>query len=111
MGECHVTPAGYAHMINMLCSLANGRVVVALEVFGIFLPPVHPRDRSAGGLQPGIHIELGVGGNEGLTRRPAPSTAPALPKRGGFKDCLGGWYGAESALEVHGSKNTRTQGR
>ena len=35
LGECHVTPAGYAHMTNMLCSLANGRVVVALEVFYI----------------------------------------------------------------------------
>lgn len=31
LGECYVTPAGYAHMTNMLCSLANGRVVVALE--------------------------------------------------------------------------------
>ena len=65
-------------MTNMLCSLANGRVVVALEVFGIFLPLVYPRDRDAGGLQPGIYIELGVGGNESLTGRPTPSTAPAL---------------------------------
>lgn len=32
LGECHVTPAGYAHMTNLLCSLANGRVVVVLEV-------------------------------------------------------------------------------
>ena len=42
LGECHVTPAGYAHMTNMLCSLANGRVVVALEVFDMFLFPVCP---------------------------------------------------------------------
>ena len=55
-------------MTNMLCSLANGRVVVALEVFGIFLPPVYPRDRSPGGLQPGIHLEFCGGSNEGLTR-------------------------------------------
>lgn len=32
LGECLVTPAGYAHMTHMLCGLANGRVVVALEV-------------------------------------------------------------------------------
>ncbi|KAG9012505.1 Histone deacetylase hda1 [Tulasnella sp. JGI-2019a] len=31
LGECHVSPAGYAHMTHMLTSLANGRVVVALE--------------------------------------------------------------------------------
>ncbi|KAI0723546.1 histone deacetylase complex protein [Earliella scabrosa] len=31
LGECHVTPAGYAHMTHMLCSLAGGKVVVALE--------------------------------------------------------------------------------
>lgn len=32
LGECDVTPAGYAHMTYMLASLANGKVVVALEV-------------------------------------------------------------------------------
>ncbi|TFK85072.1 histone deacetylase complex protein [Polyporus arcularius HHB13444] len=31
LGECHVSPAGYAHMTSMLCSLAGGKVVVALE--------------------------------------------------------------------------------
>ncbi|KAG9049554.1 Histone deacetylase hda1 [Tulasnella sp. UAMH 9824] len=31
LGECHVTPAGYAHMTHMMSSLANGKVVVALE--------------------------------------------------------------------------------
>ena len=44
LGECHVTPAGYAHMTNMLCSLANGRVVVALEVFTVFLSLIYPRN-------------------------------------------------------------------
>lgn len=50
LGECHVTPAGYAHMTNMLRSLADGRIVIALEVFGIFLPSVRPRDCRIGGL-------------------------------------------------------------
>lgn len=32
LGECCVTPEGYAHMTYMLSSLAGGRVVAALEV-------------------------------------------------------------------------------
>lgn len=32
LGECHVSPAGYAHMTHMLSSLAGGKLVVALEV-------------------------------------------------------------------------------
>ncbi|KAF9529381.1 histone deacetylase clr3 [Crepidotus variabilis] len=31
LGECDVTPAGYAHMTHMLAGLAGGRMVVALE--------------------------------------------------------------------------------
>ncbi|KAJ7579149.1 histone deacetylase complex protein [Mycena floridula] len=31
LGECLVSPAGYAHMTHMLSGLANGRLVVALE--------------------------------------------------------------------------------
>ena len=32
LGECRVSPAGFAHMTNMLMSLCGGRIVVALEV-------------------------------------------------------------------------------
>jgi acetoin utilization deacetylase AcuC-like enzyme len=32
LGDCNVTPAGYAHMTYMLGGLANGRMAVALEV-------------------------------------------------------------------------------
>lgn len=68
LGECHVTPAGYAHMTNMLCSLASGQVVVALEVFGVsHLLEIYPRDRSIGGLQPRIHLKFDIGCNEGPT--------------------------------------------
>ena len=31
LGQCHVTPAGYAHMTHMLMSLARGKVAVCLE--------------------------------------------------------------------------------
>lgn len=31
LGQCHVSPAGYAHMTHMLMSLAKGRVAVCLE--------------------------------------------------------------------------------
>ena len=32
IGNCCITPTGYAHMTHLLKSLANGRVVVVLEV-------------------------------------------------------------------------------
>lgn len=32
LGGCHVTPAAYGHMTHALCAVANGKVVVALEV-------------------------------------------------------------------------------
>ncbi|XP_013408875.1 LOW QUALITY PROTEIN: histone deacetylase 6-like [Lingula anatina] len=31
LGHCDITPAGYGHMTQMLMSLANGRVILALE--------------------------------------------------------------------------------
>jgi histone deacetylase 6 len=31
LGKCEVTPAAYGHMTHMLCALAGGKVVVALE--------------------------------------------------------------------------------
>ena len=55
-------------MTNMLCSIADGRVVVALEVFSIpHLLKIRLRDCSTGGLQPRIYLKLGIGGNEGPT--------------------------------------------
>ena len=32
LGECEVTPAGYAHLTQMLSVLAGGKLLVALEV-------------------------------------------------------------------------------
>lgn len=32
LGECNITPSGFAQMTNELCSLADGRVVIVLEV-------------------------------------------------------------------------------
>ena len=93
-------------MTNMLCSLANGRVVAALEVFELSHLLIYRHDSSVGGLQPRINIKFGIGGHEGLTRRPAPSTTPTLPKRGGLENRLGGRYGPESVLEVYVPKST-----
>ncbi|KAF2092952.1 hypothetical protein NA57DRAFT_49412, partial [Rhizodiscina lignyota] len=31
LGQCHISPAGYAHMTHMLMSLAKGKVAVVLE--------------------------------------------------------------------------------
>jgi acetoin utilization deacetylase AcuC-like enzyme len=32
LGECHVSPGGFAHMTHMLSCLAGGKLAVALEV-------------------------------------------------------------------------------
>jgi len=99
-------------MTNLLCSLANGRVVVALEVFDIsHLLRIYPRECSIGGLQPRIHLKFGIGGHEGPARRPPSSTTPPLPERGGLGNCLAGWYGAESVLEVYGPESPCSQER
>lgn len=34
LGECNVTPAGFAHMTQLLTGLAGGKVVAMLEVDG-----------------------------------------------------------------------------
>ena len=33
LGNYKITPAGFAHMLKMLCGLANGNVILALEAF------------------------------------------------------------------------------
>ncbi len=43
LGECHVSPTGYAHMTHMLSGLAGGKLVVALEVSNA----VHPSLRTS----------------------------------------------------------------
>ena len=84
LGECNVTPSGYAHMTAMLCTLAEGRVLVALEVrrgdygfVGIGLS-------SVGGLQSRLHLHLRscCGGDASWTT----SSAYKLPFR------LGVWH-------------------
>jgi acetoin utilization deacetylase AcuC-like enzyme len=40
LGECCVTPAGYAHMTYMLSTLAGGKLVVALEVRSLVEAPL-----------------------------------------------------------------------
>jgi acetoin utilization deacetylase AcuC-like enzyme len=51
LGECNVTPTGYAHMTAMLCSLAEGHILVALEVSSIYHWATANRLRSTGRLQ------------------------------------------------------------
>lgn len=36
LGECFVSPSGYAHMTHMLSALAGGKMLVALEVLSLF---------------------------------------------------------------------------
>ena len=58
LGECNVTPTGYAHMTAMLCTLAEGRVLVALEVRGGNNCLIDIVLSSAGWLQPRLHLNL-----------------------------------------------------
>jgi len=76
LGECNVTPAGYAHMTAMLCTLAEGRVLVALEVCGRNYRTIDIGLSSVGGLQPRLHLNLrsSRGGN-------APWTTSSIYKR------------------------------
>ena len=84
LGECNVTPTGYAHMTAMLCTLAEGRVLVALEVRSGNHGTADIGLSLVGGLQPRFHLELrgGCGGD-------APWTTSSADKR---PFCLGGWY-------------------
>lgn len=43
LGECNVTPSGFAQMTKELCSLADGRVVVVLEVKSPPAEEIHHR--------------------------------------------------------------------
>jgi len=56
LGECNVTPTGYAHMTAMLCTLAEGRVLVALEVRSRNDGTAGTGLSSVGGLQPRLHL-------------------------------------------------------
>ena len=56
LGECDVTPTGYAHMTAMLCTLAEGRVLVALEVCSGNHSIVDIGLSSVGRLQSRLHL-------------------------------------------------------
>ena len=59
LGGCFVTPPCYAHMTHMLMSLADGKVVVCLEVCAtvkLFLSP--NTDRGEGRLQPEVYLQV-----------------------------------------------------
>ena len=84
LGECNVTPTGYAHMTAMLCTLAEGHVLVALEVRSSNRGTPGIGLSSAGGLQPRLHLQLRSGSN-----RDAPWTASSTHKH---PFCLRVWY-------------------
>lgn len=86
LGECHVTPAGYAHMTNMLCSLASGRVVVGLEVFGIsHLLGISPRDHIQGGYNLESISNSALAVTKALLGDPLPPLPPLSPSEAALK--------------------------
>lgn len=73
LGECRVSPTGYAHMTHMLAGLAGGKLVVALEVGS---PPTGRRmvnkTMRAGWVQPRLHQQICLGCDQGHTWLRAP---------------------------------------
>jgi acetoin utilization deacetylase AcuC-like enzyme len=70
LGGCEVSPAGYAHMTHMLMPLAEGKLVLVLEVFQLVMR------LSVGWLQLGIDFQVGLGLCESIDGRDAWSTGP-----------------------------------
>jgi hypothetical protein len=89
LGECNVTPVGYAHMTAMLCTLAAGRVLVALEVRSGTYGTINMGLSSVGRIQSRLHLEFrsGCGGDTPW----ATSSTYKLPF------CLGLWHGDDLA--------------
>jgi acetoin utilization deacetylase AcuC-like enzyme len=68
IGGCEVTPAGYAHMTHMLMPLAEGKLVLALEVnyWKLLL--------RSGWIQSGVNIKISSGMRKSVDGRTAWST-------------------------------------
>ena len=60
LGECNITPLGFAQMTSDLCGLADGRVVVVLEVgssgCGRDVSSLIPKGLVTGGIQSSIDL-------------------------------------------------------
>lgn len=70
LGECHVTPTGYAHMTHMLSGLAGGKLVVALEVcYSVTIRGLCSSPHVIGWLQSRLDIQVCSGGDACDSRR------------------------------------------
>jgi histone deacetylase 6 len=81
LGECCVTPAGYAHMTYMLSTLAGGKVVAALEVS---LTPETPDFclMTVGRIHARVTLQLCVGCRSNVVRRGPSRAATSSGVRG-----------------------------
>ena len=106
LGECHVTPTGYAHMTHMLCSLAGGKVVAALEVavYIVSWSTCRLTSGQTGRLLSRCYCQLGIGSYAGPVGGHA-SPAGAYDRFGGrYRDHLPGSHGTEQVLEERRSE-------
>jgi acetoin utilization deacetylase AcuC-like enzyme len=69
LGECLVSPAGYAHMTHMLAGLAGGRMAVALEVIVIVSPYCYHLKTVVGWLQSRLNLKFCSSSHESPARR------------------------------------------
>ena len=76
IGGCEVTPAGYAHMTHMLMPLAQGKLVLVLEV-----SPSHCQALIAGRLQSRINLEVRPRLRKSTNGRTTPTAGSLAPLR------------------------------
>jgi acetoin utilization deacetylase AcuC-like enzyme len=71
LGGCFVTPAGYAHMTHMLMCLADGKIVVCLEVsfFINYYWMTANLTACLGWIQSSVNFKFCIGCYEGLNGR------------------------------------------
>lgn len=75
LGECNVTPSGFAHMTHMLMSLAGGKLAVALEVRDFMETGFRSLFAWTGWLQSGLDLCLSFGGCKNTPRCSASRTS------------------------------------
>jgi hypothetical protein len=101
LGECKVSPAGYAHMTYMLSSLANGRLVLALEVSSEVRSNRHETNLNTGWIQCRLDCQLGARMRQSASGRSSAAATSYDCQQGSHRNHLRSLYGAEQALEVY----------
>jgi hypothetical protein len=103
LGQCRVTPTGYAHMTYMLSALAGGKLVVALEVI-IWLQAIRTDSLTyslhSGRLQPHRDLQFCGSRRQNSARRVGPGASAITGQRYRNRGHVSGRQDSEQVLEV-----------